>query len=57
MKLRIVDENPANDMISYPPDPHEEQRNKFTCFRCPHELECPSGYDWYNLDGECLETK
>lgn len=57
MKLRLVDDNPANDMISYPPDGYELKRSEFTCFRCAFELDCPSRYDWYNTDGDCLENK
>jgi len=57
MKLRIVDANPENDMISYPPDTFERPRKDFTCFRCEHEINCHSRYDWYNVDGDCLEMK
>jgi hypothetical protein len=57
MKIRIVDEDPANDMISYPPDTFEHPRKDFTCFKCVYDAICRSRYDLYNLDGDCLEEK
>ena len=57
VKIRQVDTDPANDMISYPPDTFERPRKDFTCFGCCDEDVCPSRYDWYNLDGDCLEGK
>ena len=56
MHIRKVDDNPAHDMISYPPDSYERKRSDFTCFTCSIK-DCPSRYDWYNLDGDCLENK
>lgn len=32
--------------------PHE-----FTCHGCGAEPECPSAWDFYNTNGDCLESK
>lgn len=57
IKVRKVDNDPGNDMISYPPDLYEHPRKDFTCYGCPDEWYCSSAYYWYNTNGDCLENK
>jgi len=38
-------------------DPPPEPPALFTCDDCPAALECPSAFDDYNTNGDCLEMK
>jgi hypothetical protein len=29
----------------------------FTCYDCPRWQKCPSAFDIYNTDGDCIEEK
>ena len=48
-----------NERFKQTPDHQGEvvKREDFTCNRCVHEPYCPSAWDFYNTDGDCLESK
>lgn len=54
---RKVNNNPGDDMISFPPDKNEIKRREFTCYNCSKELKCPYAFDLYNVNGDCLLIK
>lgn len=56
IKIRKVDNEEKNDMVSFPPDLHERPKSDFTCFQCPQVDTCPSRYHWYNID-DCIALK
>jgi hypothetical protein len=39
------------------PSPTLEHLRTLTCWNCPHALSCPSTWDAYNTNGDCLELK
>lgn len=46
----------ADELVAYEDD-IKHTKKEYTCFGCKDEFNCRSSYDWYNLDGDCLENK